>query len=65
MRTSLPSLTPPLPLKREGFQQAMCAVATKEFNAVWNNLAPDAGLRQDAEKLSAEKYSPAGYNRKR
>jgi len=56
---------PPLPLKRKDFERAMCAVAVKDFHAGWQNLTPDAALRQHAEKLALEKYSQAGYNRKR
>jgi lipoate-protein ligase A len=56
---------PPLPLKREDFERAMCIVGGKEFNAVWHNFTLNANLRQDAERLSSDKYSQTGYNRKR
>jgi len=60
------SVQPPmLPLKREDFERAMCAVARQNLNAVWANLAPDADLRRDAEALSSAKFSQAAYNRKR
>ena len=56
---------PPLPLKRADFEAAMCAVAAEKFRAAWAELAPDAGLRHRAEELTAQKFSQAGYNRKR
>ena len=56
---------PPLPLKREAFEAAMCAVVVKKSQAVWTTLTPDAILRQCAEALSSEKFSQAAYNRKR
>jgi lipoate-protein ligase A len=60
------SIQPPLlRLKREDFEQAMHVVAAKEFNARWNNLMLDTGLRRHAENLSSEKYSQTAYKRKR
>jgi len=56
---------PPLPLRREDFQQAMCAVAAREFHAAWTELEPDQLLRRNAATLAAEKYSQARYNQKR
>jgi hypothetical protein len=56
---------PPLPLRRETFQGALCAVAEKRVDAAWTRLAPDGTLRRQAERLAAEKYSQARYNQNR
>jgi len=56
---------PPLPLRRQAFELAMCAVAEEKFKAVWAGLAVDAALRQLAEELASEKFSQAAHNQKR
>ncbi len=59
------SIQPPVLLERQSFEQAMCAVAETNFGAQWTEYAPDCELQPAAERLSAEKYSRAGYNQKR
>jgi lipoate-protein ligase A len=60
------SVQPPLAsIERAAFERAMLAVAEQSFNVVWAELAPDPGLRRQAEKLRAEKFSQQGYNGKR
>jgi lipoate-protein ligase A len=60
------SVQPPAqPPGREDFENALRAVAAEQFGSAWTDFTPDADLRQRAEELSAEKYSQAGYNRRR
>jgi lipoate-protein ligase A len=60
------SVQPPLAsIEGAAFERAMLAVAEQSFNVVWAELAPDPGLRRQAEKLRAEKFSQQGYNGKR
>ena len=56
---------PPVSLAREKFEAAMSAVAKKNFGVNWKFFLPDTELQQHADKLSAEKFSQAGYNQKR
>jgi lipoate-protein ligase A len=56
---------PPLPLARADFERAMRGVAEKHFFVAWTEPAPDAVLRKDAGRLSAEKFSQVCYNQKR
>ena len=56
---------PPVPLRRDGFEQAMRGSAQKFFEVNWAEFSPDEGLRQSAEKLAGEKFSQAAYNQKR
>jgi len=59
------SVQPPgVPLPRRDFEAALCAVAREQAGAIWSELTPDAGLRQQAERLAAEKYSQPAYNQK-
>ena len=60
------SVQPPLlPLKRSDVEQAMSAVAGKNFHVHWQELSSDAGLFRRAEELAMHKYSLAAYNQKR
>jgi lipoate-protein ligase A len=56
---------PPLPLRREDWQQALLAVAASQFGAAGLELAPAETPQRQAQSLAAEKYSQAHYNRKR
>lgn len=56
---------PPLPLKREAFEKAMCAVAVKHFNMRWTDALPDEELASHAARLTTEKFSLSIYNQKR
>ncbi len=56
---------PPVPLKREDFENAMRAVAMREFGVSRKDFTPDANLHKDAVRLLQEKYSQPCYNQKR
>ncbi len=56
---------PPISLARKNFDQAMRAVAVKNFSVAWTDFAPDARLLEHSTKLVQEKYSQAGYHQKR
>lgn len=56
---------PPISLAREKFERAMSSVSGKRFGVNWTSFSPDPELQGHAEKLSAEKFSRAGYNQKR
>ncbi len=56
---------PPVPVRREDFETAMCGVAEKNFGVRWREFSPETGWRRDVEKLAAEKYSSSAYNQKR
>jgi lipoate-protein ligase A len=59
------SVQSPVPLVRMDWENAMRAVAEKNFRATWRNFSPDAELLELATVLSREKYSQACYNQKR
>lgn len=56
---------PPVPLRRDEFENAMRAAAGKNWKMVWKEFLVDDGLRERAENLAGEKFSQASYNRKR
>jgi hypothetical protein len=56
---------PPVSLKRADWENAMRAVACKNFSCRWGEFSPDAKLLERSAKLEQEKYSRADYNRKR
>jgi len=60
------SVQPPgLELTRADWEQAMCEVARGVYAAEWMDFQPDAPLAERAQALARQKYSQAGYNRKR
>jgi len=60
------SVQPPsLSLAKIDWQQAICDVAVRDFNAQWVEFELDTLLRERAEKLTLEKYSQRAYNQKR
>ena len=56
---------PPVPLARSDWENAMTAVARKQFQVAWAVFPPDIELRQHTERLRQEKFSQASYNEKR
>ena len=56
---------PPLPLNRNEFEKAMCAVAERGFSVKWTTFAPDAAPHKDAVELARQKYSQNDYNLRR
>jgi len=58
------SVQPPLPLKREQFEQNMKLVAARDFGVAWADFEPDAELRKHVAKLASEKFSQVCYNQK-
>ena len=56
---------PPVPLSRATFEEAMAAVAVKNFHVSWQELLPDANLAEHSAKLAVQKYSRMEYNQKR
>ena len=56
---------PPSPPARADWENAMRAVAEKNFQATWRNFSPDADLLELVAVLAREKYSQACYNQKR
>ena len=56
---------PPVPVRREDFETAMCGAAKKRFGIRWQTLPPNRDILEDAYRLVAQKYSQASYNQKR
>ena len=56
---------PPVPVRRADFERAMGAVAESQFGVRWQTLPPDGDALEAAHRLVEQKYSQAGYNRKR
>ena len=56
---------PPVPVKRNDWENAMHAVASERYSIEWTNFAPDTLLRERTDELARQKYSSAAYNRKR
>ncbi len=54
-----------LSLVRADWEQAMCAAGHAEQGAEWTEFKPDTLLIERALALARQKYSQAGYNRKR
>jgi lipoyl(octanoyl) transferase len=60
------SVQPPLGhADRGNWERAMCEAVPSEGRVKWLEFKPDVRLRERAEELAREKYSPADYNRKR
>ena len=56
---------PPVSLRRDVFENAMCAVAQKFSSVSWAEFSPDEMLRRRAENLAGEKFSQVSYNHRR
>ncbi len=56
---------PPVSLAKVDWQQAVCDVAVRNFNARWVEFELDTQLRERAGGLASEKYAQAAYNQKR
>ncbi len=56
---------PPISLSRSAWQAAMLQVAREQFGIEWTPLHPEPPLEETACRLRQEKYSQAGFNRKR
>jgi len=56
---------PPLSLAKIDWQQALCDMAVRDFGVHWSEFELDTSLRENAERLTLEKYSQAAYNQKR
>ena len=56
---------PPVSLRRDGFEEAMRAVAQIFFSVNWAEFSPAEKLRAGAEKLAGEKFSQVSYNQRR
>jgi len=56
---------PPVLVKREDWESAMCAAAKELFSVGWDEFSPDEELSARAEELARQKYSQAAYNEKR
>ena len=52
-------------LAKIDWQQVMCDVAVRDFNAHWSEFELDTLLRERTEVLVLEKYSQRSYNQKR
>ena len=50
---------------RTDWQRAMYETLRLKENVCWNDLVPDAALRERAAQLAKEKYSQPAYNQKR
>ena len=59
------SVQPPVPLARQDWENAMTAVARKDFSVTWAGLPPDEGFRAQVESTVLEKFSRESFNRKR
>jgi lipoyl(octanoyl) transferase len=56
---------PPRLPARADWEEAMRAVAAKDFSVKWGDFSPDAKLVEHSAKLAREKYSQADYNQRR
>jgi lipoate-protein ligase A len=56
---------PPIPLQRADWEKAMQETAADTNGVEWSNFIPDKLLNEQIEYLKAQKYSQAGYHRKR
>jgi len=56
---------PPVSLRRDVFENAMCAVSQKFSSVSWAEFSPDEMLRRRAENLAGEKFSQVSYNHRR
>ena len=56
---------PPIGLKREQWENAMCDVARTAFSVEWQNMPSDGELERLAAELQLRKYGQSSYNRKR
>jgi lipoyl(octanoyl) transferase len=56
---------PPINISRADWERAMCEVAQKEQNILWENFIAAAALTQRVNDLAAKTYSTVEYNRRR
>jgi lipoate-protein ligase A len=56
---------PPLPLKKEDWQQAMCETAARRGMVEWIPFGKDLDLIERSLELARRKYSKASYNQQR
>jgi lipoate-protein ligase A len=56
---------PPVALRRDEFEGAMRAAASKNWKMVWEEFPADETLRRRAENLAGEKFSQPSYNQRR
>jgi lipoyl(octanoyl) transferase len=56
---------PPVSVTRGDWENAMRAAAVEIFAMKWMDFSPDENLPGRAEELARQKYSQAGYNKKR
>jgi len=56
---------PPISLKRDDWQRAMCETAVSQWQVRWESFEPDADLKERVETLAAGKYSQSSHNQKR
>ena len=56
---------PPLALARTGWETAMQAVATRDFQVSWEDFPLDEELRRHAAGLALQTYGAVEHNRKR
>ena len=59
------SIQPPPGLPRETFERAMLDVARQQWNVEWEELQPDAVLRERVANLVAAKFSRREFNARR
>jgi lipoate-protein ligase A len=60
------SVQPPLiGLAKIDWQEAMCGIATEQWQVRWSDFEIETSLRERAEALAREKYSQETFNRKR
>ena len=59
------SIQPPPGVGRAEFERIFCDVATARWRVQWETLVPDEGLRAQAARLTAAKYSQRGHNQRR
>ena len=56
---------PPVSLRREQFEAAMCRAAQNFHRVDWTEFSPGEILSRRAENLAGEKFSQAPYNERR
>jgi lipoyl(octanoyl) transferase len=56
---------PPVPIKREDWEEAMCAAGSEMFSIQWTGFSPDELLLARTAELTRQKYASADYNSRR
>jgi lipoate-protein ligase A len=59
------SVQPPMGITRNGWQGAMCRVATTHWGVLWDSLAQRPELMERMNLLARTKYSSPHYNQRR